>query len=73
MTENILVIGDYFPKKFKKSKKKEIRPYIKLSEKTSEEKEMERELLDLVAKRRLKAHMKLEKWRNQVNYGILGF
>ena len=73
MTENIFVIGDYFPEKFEKSKKKEIQPYIKLPEKTPEEKDMERQLFDIVAKRRLKAHMKREKWRNQVNYGMLGF
>lgn len=73
MTENILVMENNFPKKLKKSKKKEIHPYIKLPEKSSEEKDKERELFDLVAKRRLKAHMKREKWRNQVNYGPFGF
>ena len=80
MTENITILEDYLPKKIKKQKKKEIQPKISSKtkkiqppEKSLEQKELDGKLFDLLAKRRLKAHMKLEKWRNQALIGSFGF
>ena len=79
MTENIVFMeNNNLLKKIKKPKKKKKQPKISSKpiqppEKTSKQKELEKKLHDMLCKRRLKAHMKLEKWRSDVFNGSFSF
>ena len=72
ITENLYAMENIVPKKFKKSKKKEAQSIYNPPEKSFEEKKLEKKLYDLIAKKRMKYHMKREGWRNSVRFGVFG-
>ncbi len=73
ITENLYALENIVQQKFKKSEKKKAQPIYNPPEKSTEEKELERKVYDLIAKKRLKYHMKREEWRNQARFGVFGF